>query len=227
MTRAIALIVVLLPASVPCAEAGGSWDRTQAGSYAFGADMGRSLREQGVRVDAALLARGLADGLAGVHAPLDDVELRRALAAFQGEIRARQELTRRRIAAANRAAGSAYLAANRERPGVVVLPSGLQYEVLAPGDGPTPAPGDTALCRYRTMLPDGTELESSSASPDGVPVVLASAIPAWREALARMPVGSRWRLSVPPHLGPAPRRDARGGGPDQTLVYELELVTIR
>lgn len=130
------------------------------------------------------------------------------------------------------ARGAAFLAANARREGVVTLPSGLQYEVLRAGTGATPATGDRVLCHYRGTFVDGTEFDSSRRRGRPATLSMERVIPGWREALARMPVGSRWRLFVPPSLAFGARgqrvRKGPGGriGPQATLVYDAELLAI-
>jgi hypothetical protein len=130
------------------------------------------------------------------------------------------------IAGENAEAGRAYLAANGARKGVVTLESGLQYEVLRDGDGRKPGPDDTVVVHYRGTLVDGTEFGSSRASgrPGTFPV--RAALPGLREALQRMATGSRWTLAVPPRLAYGERGGGTVIGPNATLVFDVELLSV-
>jgi FKBP-type peptidyl-prolyl cis-trans isomerase len=125
----------------------------------------------------------------------------------------------------NRKAGEAFLAGNARADGVVTLESGLQYKVLKAGAGRRPTLEDTVVVHYRGTLVDGTEFADSYRSGRPGTFPLRASIAGWREALQRMPAGSRWQLVVPPHLA----YGARGGGaigPNATLVFEAELVSV-
>lgn len=130
------------------------------------------------------------------------------------------------------ARGAAFLAANARKEGVVTLPSGLQYQVLKAGTGATPVDGDRVLCHYRGTFVDGTEFDGTRRRGRPATLSMERVIPGWREALARMPVGSRWRLFVPPSLafGERGQRVHKGPGgrigPQATLVYDAELLAI-
>lgn len=225
MKIALALAALLaVPAAAAAEDTPADWNKKQAGSYAFGVDMGRGLAKQGVEVDVELLARGLRDALEGKPLPLTERELGKALAKFQGELRVKQEVTRRREAAENRLASDAFLAENAKKRGVVQLPSGLQYRVIAPGQGKPAGDVEVVVARWRATLPDGTEVDSSEASPEGAPLRLATAPAGVREALKLMPAGARWQVVVPPHLGHGDRGRGREIPPNAVLVYDLELV---
>jgi len=193
------------------------------GSYAIGANIGRQLHQQGVTatgISSTALLQGLRDALADRKLQLTDPELHSAITAMIAE-------AAKAAAAPNKAKGDAFLAANKSKTGVVVLPSGLQYKILSEGAGPKPAPSDTVNCNYRGTLIDGTEFDSSAkhgGQPAKFPVT--GVIKGWTEALQLMPVGSKWQLFIPPDLAYGDR--AVGGviGPGSTLVFEVELVSI-
>jgi FKBP-type peptidyl-prolyl cis-trans isomerase len=126
----------------------------------------------------------------------------------------------------NRRAGEAFLARNRDADGVVTLPSGLQYKVLKAGDGRKPALDDTVVVHYRGTLLDGTEFGSSYRAGRPGTFPLRASIAGWREALQLMPAGSRWQLFVPPHLAYGERGGGRAIGPNATLIFEAELVSV-
>ena len=125
----------------------------------------------------------------------------------------------------NKAAGEAFLAENGERDGVVTTESGLQYEVLVPGDGEKPTLDDTVTTHYHGTLIDGEIFDSSvdRGQPASFPV--GGVISGWTEALQLMPVGSKWRLYVPAELAYGPQQ--RGSiPPNSTLIFDVELLEI-
>ncbi|MFO0585364.1 MAG: FKBP-type peptidyl-prolyl cis-trans isomerase N-terminal domain-containing protein [Anaeromyxobacter sp.] len=226
-TAALALAALLtVPAAARAGDDPATWDRKQSGSYAFGVDMGRGFAKQGVEVDVELLARGIKDALEGKTPPLTERELGQALGKFQGDLRVKQEMTRRREAAQNRLTSDAWMADNAKAPGVTSLASGLQYRVLAAGKGKPAGDAELVIARWRATLPDGAEVDSSVAQPEGAPLRIGAAIPGVREALKLMPPGAKWQLFVPPHLGYQDRGRGREIPPNAVLVYELELVRV-
>jgi FKBP-type peptidyl-prolyl cis-trans isomerase len=141
--------------------------------------------------------------------------------------------SREQIAARNKREGEEFLAHNRTREGVVTLPSGLQYEVVRPAEGRTPTVSDMVICHYRGTFVDGRELTNSYAARRPVSLSMRRlALPGWTEALTRMPVGSKWRIYLPPELAYGEKGHRRGKrmeavGPNVTLIFELELLSIK
>ena len=201
-------------------------DREKA-SYAIGANIGKSMKKEGVDLDPAIVARGIKDGFAGGKLLLTDEQAQAALTAFSGEMKKKQEAELAVVAAANEKQGQAFLAANKAKQGVVTLPSGLEYKILTPGTGPKPAPEDTILCNYRGTLIDGKEFDSSykRGQPTAIPV--GGVIKGWTEALQLMPVGSKWQLFIPSELAYGPRAAGPDIGPNSTLIFEVELISIQ
>ncbi len=127
---------------------------------------------------------------------------------------------------ANLKAGQDFLAANKSKPGVVELPSGLQYEVIREGDGPKPTAYNTVTCHYHGTLIDGTMFDSSVKRGQPASFPLNMVIKGWTEGLQLMGVGSKWRFFIPPHLGYGDRQVGPTIGPNSTLVFEVELLSI-
>lgn len=151
-----------------------------------------------------------------------------AKAAPQVELKEKQAEAARRAAEENQKAGAAFLEENKGRDGVVTLPSGLQYKILTAGSGRTPTDSDTVTCHYRGTLIDGTEFYNSYSRGRAATFTLRRGIiDGWREALKLMPEGSKWQLFVPPKLAYGVKGTGRYVGPNATLIYELELVSIR
>ncbi len=120
-----------------------------------------------------------------------------------------------------------FLAENKTRTGVVTLPSGLQYRVIWPGYGRAPQSTDFVNLNYRGTLSDGTEIDSSYVRGDPVEFSMSSVMKGWKEALLLMPVGARWQIFIPAELAYGERGSPRQIPPNATLVYELELISIR
>ena len=199
----------------------------QKASYAIGLNIGKNMKNDSVDVDTDILARGIRDALAGSKPLLTDEEIQAALVELQNEIRKRQQEEYQVAADKNQKEGEAFLAANRAKEGVVTLPSGLQYRVLQAGTGPKPAATDTVVCNYRGTLLNDKEFDSSVKHGGPATFAVNQVIKGWTEALQIMPVGSKWELFVPPSLAYGPRAAGPDIGPNSTLIFEVELLSIQ
>jgi FKBP-type peptidyl-prolyl cis-trans isomerase len=197
-------------------------------SYAIGLNIGRSMKKDSVEVDPEFVAKGIKDALNGTKPLLSDEETQAVLTALQGDVRKRQQDAFQQAMTKNKEAGDAFLAANKSKPGVVALPSGLQYKVIQNGDGPKPTASDTVVCNYKGTLVDGTEFDSSYKRGQPATFAVGQVIKGWTEALQLMPAGSKWELYIPANLAYG-ERGTQGGpiGPNETLVFEVELVSIQ
>jgi len=196
-------------------------------SYALGVDMGNKLKSQSVEVDADLLLQGLKDALAGGKTLLTPEEVRGTLLALEKELRTKQLEAVRKVGEKNRQEGEAFLSANKTKEGVVTLESGLQYKILKTGDGKKPAADDTVVCHYRGTLIDGQEFDSSYKTNQPATFAVKRVIKGWNEALQLMPVGSKWQVFIPPNLGYGERGTPQRIGPNATLIFEVELISIK
>lgn len=197
-------------------------------SYAIGLNIGKSMHKDSVDVDTSILLRGLKDGLAGSKPLLTDDEARAAMVALQTDLRKKQEEKILVQGEANKKEGEAFLAENKTKDGVVTLPSGLQYKILKEGTGPKPTAADTVVCNYKGTLLDNTEFDSSYKRGQPATFPVGGVIKGWTEALQLMPVGSKWQLFIPSELGYGARGGPGGGiGPNATLVFEVELMSIQ
>lgn len=127
---------------------------------------------------------------------------------------------------ANLKAGQEFLAANKAKPGVTELPSGLQYEILIEGAGPKPTEFNTVTCHYHGTLIDGTIFDSSVQRGKPASFPLNMVIKGWTEGLQLMGTGSKWRFFIPPHLGYGARQVGPTIGPNSTLIFDVELISI-
>lgn len=200
-------------------------------SYALGANVGTALRKQSVDVDHDLLIQGFQDAVSGGETLLTEDDVRIILLALESELKSRQlraQVQRKQeLAEKNDIEGKAFLAENRDREGVITLESGLQYKVLEQGDGDQPSAGDTVVCHYRGTLIDGTEFDTSNKNGRPASLALNRLIKGWSEALQLMPVGSKWRLFIPSNLAYGPRGIRGRIGPNATLIFEVELLSIQ
>lgn len=197
-------------------------------SYALGMKMGGNLKKQEVPVDANILARGMKDAMAGGKTLLTDDQAQAALTQMQNDMRQKMQEKQQVEGAANKKDGEGFLAANKGKEGVVALPSGLQYKILKEGTGPKPTAADSVTCNYRGTLINGTEFDSTAkhgGQPASFPV--NGVIKGWTEALQLMPVGSKWQLFIPSDLAYGVRGAGGDIGPDSTLIFEVELVSIQ
>jgi FKBP-type peptidyl-prolyl cis-trans isomerase FklB len=196
-------------------------------SYALGMNIGNGMHRQGVDIDPNILVRGMKDALAGRKLLLTEDEARAAVMQVQNEVRQKQQEKVQAAGAANKKQGDEFLAANKAKDGIVTLPSGLQYKILTAGTGPKPAATDSVVCNYRGTLIDGKEFDSSYKRGQPATFPVNGVIKGWTEALQLMPVGSKWQLFIPPDLAYG-ERGAGGGdiGPDATLIFEVELLSI-
>jgi FKBP-type peptidyl-prolyl cis-trans isomerase FklB len=129
-------------------------------------------------------------------------------------------------AEANLKAGKDFLEANKTKPGVVALESGLQYTVLTEGTGAKPGARDKVTCHYHGTLIDGTVFDSSVQRGQPATFPLDRVISGWTEGLQLMPTGSKWRFFIPPNLGYGDRQVSAQIGPNSTLIFDVELLGI-
>ena len=128
---------------------------------------------------------------------------------------------------ANLKAGQDFLAANKKKPGVIELPSGLQYEVITQGTGAKPLATHEVTCHYHGTLIDGTVFDSSVKRGQPASFPLNRVIAGWTEGLQLMPLGSKWRFFIPPNLGYGDRQVSAEIGPNSTLIFEVELINFK
>jgi FKBP-type peptidyl-prolyl cis-trans isomerase FklB len=202
-------------------------------SYALGMKMGENLGKQSVPVDPAIVARGLRDGLAGGKTLLNDEEAAAALKVVQDELRGKQqakmqeaEEANKKVAEVNKKEGESFLAENKGKNGVVTLATGLQYKILKEGTGPKPTASDSVVCNYQGTLIGGKEFDSSYKRGQPATFPVNGVIKGWTEALQLMPVGSKWQLFIPSDLAYGDHGAGSDIGPGDTLVFEVELLSI-
>lgn len=194
--------------------------------YAIGLDVGESLATVREDVDLAAIKAGLDDAFNEREARLDMATREEIKNKASERIRAEQMAEMAQKAEAAQAKGEAFLAENAARDGVTVTESGLQYEVLTEGDGERPGADDTVTVHYRGSLIDGTEFDSSYARDEPVSFPLANVIAGWTEGLQLMTPGAKYKLYIPAALAYGERGAGNRIGPNETLVFEVELLSV-
>jgi FKBP-type peptidyl-prolyl cis-trans isomerase FklB len=213
-------------------------------SYGVGVNIGRSLTNNAIAVNVDALAAGIRSVMGGKEL-LSTNELNDVMNAFNNEMRAKQqerfkqmqaerESKQKDEGAKNKKAGDEFLAVNKKKEGVKVLPiqlangqtAELQYKIITEGKGAKPATNDTVVTHYRGTLLDGTEFDSSYKRGEPASFPVTGVIRGWTEALLRMPVGSKWQLFIPAELAYGP--SGSGRIPSQsTLQFDIELISIK
>jgi UDP-GlcNAc:undecaprenyl-phosphate/decaprenyl-phosphate GlcNAc-1-phosphate transferase len=196
-------------------------------NYAIGVNMIGNLKQQGIEIDLDLVMKGMKDAFSGGKLLMTDEELRKNISLYQIKVRQNWAKARPMAAEASKKEGEAFLAENKNKEGVVTLPSGLQYRILKAGDGNKPTDADTVECNYRGTLINGTEFDSSHLTGHPATFKVTGVIPGWTEALKLMPVGSTWQLFVPPQLAYGERGASGPIGPNATLIFEVEFLAIK
>lgn len=195
-------------------------------SYALGVDLARNSIRNGVEIDPDFVLRGIKDALSGEKLPVPEEALRQRLVEVQAEVRQRTAKLRT-APEINRQRGQVFLEANKAKEGVVTLPSGIQYQILKKADGRKPTGTETVEIDYRATAIDGRELISSKPELPGTFKVEEAFISGLKEVLPLMPVGSKWRLFLPPQFAYGDRGVGKQVGPKETIIFDVELRAIK
>jgi FKBP-type peptidyl-prolyl cis-trans isomerase FklB len=187
-------------------------------SYAIGINVGDNLRNQKLDVNPDILAKAIKDAIANTKNTMTSEACGAFIQNyFQGEAN--------KAGGENKKKGDAFLAANKNKPGVKSTASGLQYKVITEGTGPKPAETDKVKVHYHGTLTDGTVFDSSVDRGEPATFGVTQVIRGWVEALQLMPVGSKWTLYIPSDLAYGPQGPP-SIGPNQVLVFDVELIEI-
>ena len=195
-------------------------DEKEKLSYCLGANIGISLQSQGLtELDAKIFAEAINDVVSNSELKINSEEINSYLQEYFGKLQAEQQK-------AAVAEGEKFLKNNSSKDGVVTLDSGLQYKVLKEGSGEKPKATDTVTTHYHGTLISGEVFDSSVERSEPASFPVNGVIPGWVEALQLMPVGSKWKLFVPSHLAYGERGAGQKIGPNTTLIFEVELLSI-
>ena len=191
-------------------------------SYVFGYEMAGRMGQMNIEVDMEAFIKGVRDQLDKKKMLFSKQERSAILDTFRT---AQQERAHQRsLVSADE--GKKFLLANGKKPGVVKLPTGLQYKVLKEGDGAKPAALDKVKVHYEGKLVDGTEFDSSYRRGEPITFPVSRVIPGWTQALKLMQVGSKWQLFIPPHLGYGKSGSRNTIPPNAVLIFQVELLGI-
>ena len=191
-------------------------------SYAIGFQIGSNLKAQGIEPNTKVLKQAIDDVLAGKDPALSMKDMEEAVKTAQQDIM-KKRAERGKVAMEE---GKKFLAKNKTKKGVTELKSGVQYEVIKAGKGEKPAPTDTIVVHYKGALINGKEFDSSYKRGEPITFGLNQMIAGWKEVLPLMPVGSHWKVYIPSDLAYG-SRGAPNIGPNETLVFDIELLEIK
>jgi len=220
VAAALPALLLLTASAWAATPAPAAMDDTAKMSYALGYQLGKDLAGTDVRPDS--LVKGIEDGRSGGAPKLTQAEMETALNSLQTKVSAQRAKAQAEEAQKAAAAGTAYLAANAKKPGVVTTRTGLQYKVVSAGTGATPKAGDTVTVHYRGTLVDGAEFDSSYKRGQPATFPVGGVIAGWTEALQLMKEGSKFELAIPPNLAYADQ----GPLANQVLLFEVELIKV-
>lgn len=196
-------------------------------SYAIGQNIGGGIAQDGLDVDAELIARGLLDALTGAKPALTEEEAAKVLREFSQKMQAAAAEKAKAAGEKTRAAGDDFLAKNAKEEGVTVTKSGLQYKKLASGKGKTPKATDTVKVHYEGKLLSGEVFDSSKERGEPASFPVNRVIAGWTEALQLMKEGDKWMLYIPSELAYGDRGTPGGPiGPGEMLIFEVELLSV-
>ncbi len=222
----IAVLCFLVTAFSACAQKNSSSTVTLSSqldsvSYAIGASVGGSLKKDNldavVKMD--LLKAGLEQAMKGDKLLIESTAAQQVIQSYFAE-------AEKKKGAVAQEKGQKYLDDNKKRSGVTTLPSGLQYEVIKMGTGAKPTATDKVTTHYHGTTTDGKVFDSSVERGQPAQFGVNQVIPGWTEALQLMPVGSKWKLFVPSNLAYGERGAGGSIGPNETLIFEVELLSI-
>lgn len=201
--------------------------RRDSVSYAIGLNIGANMLRDSVEINPDPLVQGIADAASDSSSRLlNENQVQSVIMSYQEELTQKHLANVGKQAEANRQKEQQFLEENKNKPGVVTLASGLQYKVIKEGTGAKPVQGNQVTAHYRGTLIDGSEFDSSYKRGEPSTFRLNNVIAGWTEALQLMKVGSKWELYIPAHLAYG-EQGSGPIGPNQTLIFELELVGIQ
>jgi len=222
MKRPVVLLVVggLLLGSLQAAELK---TLDQRYSYTLGVRMARMLKAEGIgKLDGAAFGEAVADVINGNNLQLSEEEMTEVLKQRSEQLR--RQTARKAEEALERS--KTFLAENAKKPDVHVLPSGVQYQVIEEGKGTPPGPEDKVKVHYEGRTIDGRKFDSSRDRGQPAVFALQGVIKGFAEALTRMKPGARWKVFIPPELAYGSRGAGELIGPNEALVFDLELIEV-
>ncbi len=223
----VAIVAVTLASTCLAQEKTELKDTKDKVSYSIGLDIGSTFKKQQMDINLDVLQKGLKDGVSGAKPLLSEDQIRETMTAYSKEMQEKQKTVAKEEAQKNAAAGEVFLAENKKKEGIKTTPSGLQYKAIKEGTGPTPKQTDTVTVNYRGTLIDGKEFDSSYKRGEPATFPVSGVIKGWTEALQLMKVGSKYQIFVPYSLAYGERGAGQDIGPNETLIFEVELLGIK
>jgi len=192
-------------------------------SYSMGVFFGQTVIRQEMEIDIPAFMQAVEDVLNKSEKKLSDDEMQKIINTYQKK----EQDERVAVSGNNKVDGEEFLAENKKKGGVTVLPSGLQYKIIENSEGEKPLADSRVVVHYRGTLINGTEFDSSYARGEPIELGLNQVIKGWQEALQLMPVGSKWQIVIPSELAYGERGAGRVIGPNSTLIFDIELISIK
>jgi len=202
-------------------------NQTNKASYSIGIQFGTQISQIKELVNSDVIIKGFHDGLAGADPQLSQEEMQTTMQAFQKSMMEVQQAKQAELAKSGKAVGDKFLADNKVKEGVKATESGLQYLVITEGTGATPKATDTVVTHYTGTTIDGKVFDSSVKRNAPATFPVNGVIKGWTEALQLMKVGAKWKLFIPSELAYGERGAGANIGPNQVLIFEIELLEIK
>ncbi|MGH8216526.1 MAG: FKBP-type peptidyl-prolyl cis-trans isomerase [Rhodanobacteraceae bacterium] len=197
-------------------------------SYALGYEAGLDLGRRKHDVDIATVLRGVQDGYSRKKPAYPPQEMQQVIGAMQQKMIAEARAAYQKLAAANLGKAHGFFAANKQKPGVVTLPSGVQYKVLDGGSGKkSPTIDSNVTLQYRGAFLDGTVFDNTEDRGKPVVFPVNQMIPGWRQIITRMHVGDHWQVFIPPDQAYGIRGEPPRIGPNEALVFDIRLLGVQ
>lgn len=192
-------------------------------SYTLGSQVGQLLKQQNVALDTKVLFKGIEDSLSGKKLKLTQAQMKQVL----DNLRKDKLNQQKNAAKENLVAGKKFLAKNAKRKGIITLKNGIQYEILTKGNGKKhPKKTDKVTVHYEGKLINGTVFDSSYKRGSTISFPLNGVIKGWTETIPLMSIGSKWNIYIPSHLAYAENGAGAAIGPNETLIFKVELIGI-
>jgi FKBP-type peptidyl-prolyl cis-trans isomerase FklB len=225
-TAGLAALCLILASSLAQAEVSVKTDKEKL-SYSLGYQFGQNAKRNDLDLDTNVFAAAIRDAVSDAKPALTDDEMRAVVQDFQQKLQQKMMAQMQEQASKNKKDGDAFQAKNKKDKGVVTLQSGLQYKVIKAGTGKKPTPADTVTAHYSGKLINGTEFDSSYKRGEPATFPLNGVIRGWQEALPLMQEGAKWQVVIPPELGYGPNGAGQTIGPNETLIFEIELIAVK
>ena len=219
--QGFAMVILMLYAAATLAEKQPATDQEKI-SYAIGVQLSQNILRQSLQIEPESFIQAISDVLNKKDLKLAPEEMQQVMVNYQQQ----QMQKKGELAATNKAAGEKFLAENKAKPGIVTLPSGLQYKIITAGNGKKPTPADTVTVHYEGSLLNGKEFDSSYKRGEPIQLQVNGVIKGWQEALPLMPTGSKWQVFIPAELAYGEGGAGNDIGPNSTIIFNIELISI-